>query len=261
MTDYETVGYDSADAVAVVTIRRPDAMNSFNTALRSELATALKHAADDASVRAVVLTGEGRAFSAGADLKEGIPEGDYTVEDQLQKEYRPSLDAINTMPKPVIAAINGSAAGIGLSFALACDLAIMAEGAFLLSPFTTISLVGDGGSNWLLARQLGYKRAFELSIMSERISAAQALDYGLVNRLAPAESLMDEARSWAAEIATRAPLSVAVTKKVMRFAMTADYDDTYDLEAREQVGLVGCEDNIEGVTAFFEKRAPNWKGR
>ena len=261
MSSYETVLVETKGAVATVTINRPDAMNSFNSELRRELADALRLVGGDSALRAVVLTGSGRSFCAGADLKAGIKRtASYSVEEMLQFEYRQSFEAIMNSPKPYIAAVNGSAAGIGLSLALACDLVVMSDKSFLLSPFTTISLVGDGGSNWLLARQLGYKKAFELAIMSDRLPAADALAHGLINRVAPAESLVEEAEAWAQQIAKRAPLSVAATKKVMRYAMHASYRDTYDLEASLQRDLVGCDDNEEGVAAFFEKREPRFKG-
>ncbi|MEM1262596.1 MAG: enoyl-CoA hydratase [Pseudomonadota bacterium] len=261
MSEFETISVTRDGAVATVTLNRPDAMNSFDTAMRKELGVSMQQLRYDDSVRVVVLTAAGRAFSAGADLKEGFPEGDYRVGEQLQQEYRPSFRAITDMPKPVIAAVNGSAAGIGLSYALATDMTIMADNAFLLSPFTTISLVGDGGCNWLLARQLGYRKAFELSVLSERITAEQALAYGLVNRVVPADELASSVAELAATLAARAPLSLAATKKVMRFAMTASFDETYDFEARTQTELLFTEDNVEGVSAFLEKRAPQFKGR
>ncbi|MGH8166975.1 MAG: enoyl-CoA hydratase/isomerase family protein, partial [Woeseiaceae bacterium] len=191
MSEFETVKYAEDENVAIITIHRPDAMNSFNTELRRDLLAAFQRARDDAAVRVVVLTGEGRSFSAGADLK-GSLSSDRSVEEQLQLEYRPVFECIAAMDQPVIAAVGGSAAGIGMSYALACDLLVMAENAFLLSPFTTISLVPDGGLNWLLVHQLGYRRAFQLSIESERISAARCVELGLANRTAPAEALLEE---------------------------------------------------------------------
>jgi 2-(1,2-epoxy-1,2-dihydrophenyl)acetyl-CoA isomerase len=257
MTD--TVRYEQRDTVAVISLNRPDALNGFTTELRSDLHAALTRAGDDASVRVVVLTGDGRCFSAGADLKAGF-DGTRGVESQLQDEYRPSLEAIAALPKPVIAAVNGFAAGIGLSFALQCDLVMMAEDAFLLSPFTTISLVPDGGANWMLVRQLGYHRAYELSIESSRIAASRCVELGLANRTAPADSLVADAVAWGTELAKRAPLSLAATKKAMRFAMDNDWGASFDLEASLQKDLLASDDAREGVAAFFEKRAPEFKG-
>lgn len=260
MSDPETVRYARDGKVAVITIRRPEAMNSFNTLLRRELLDAFRRAAGEEGVRAVVLTGEGRSFSAGADLK-GSLMTDRPVDEQLQLEYRPVFECIATMEQPVIAAVGGSAAGIGMSYALACDLLVMAEDAFLLSPFSTISLVPDGGLNWLLVHQLGYRRAFQLAIEAERIGAARCVELGLANRTAPAESLVAEAVAWARNLAERAPLSLAATKKVMRHAASHDWASTFDVEAPLQRRLRDSEDCREGVTAFFEKRKPQFTGR
>jgi 2-(1,2-epoxy-1,2-dihydrophenyl)acetyl-CoA isomerase len=229
MSEYETVKYAQDDAVAIVTIYRPDAMNSFNTELRRDLLAACERAAGDESVRAVVITGEGRSFSAGADLKD--IDAEASIEDMLQVEYRPVFECIAGMEKPVIAAVGGSAAGIGMSLALNCDLLIMGDNAFLLSPFTTISLVPDGGLNWLLVHQIGFRRAFQLSIESERISAERCVELGLANKAVPAESLLDEAIKWAKGLTERAPLSIAATKKAMRHATSESWASTFDVEA------------------------------
>ncbi len=259
MSDSPVVDYATDGQVAIVTMARPEAMNSFNRDLRLELTAALRRAASDPAIRAVVLTGAERAFSAGADLGAGFPE-DQTIEQQLQREYRPIFDEIIGMPKPVIAAVNGAAAGIALSIALICDLAVMGDKAFLLAPFSTISLVPDGGANWLLQKQLGYKRAFQLSIEAERIDSARCLEWGLVNRVVANDEVLANATAWAHEIAERAPLSVRATKTVMRAAESSSWAQTFDHEARLQTDLVGSPDNQEGVTAFFEKRKPVFKG-
>ena len=258
MTALPLLEFDRRGPVAVITICRPEAMNSFNRRLRLELLATFRRAAADRSIRVVALTGKGRAFSAGADLRDMSP--DENIEERLQTEYRPILECIATMQQPVIGAVNGPAAGIGMAFALSCDLLIMADDAFLLAPFTTISLVPDGGLCWLLVHLLGYRRAFQLSVESERIGASRCVELGLANKAVPAASLMDETLEWAGALAQRAPLSVAATKKAMRFAAASDWASTFDLEAHQQLALRGSADHAEGVKAFFEKRKPNFAG-
>jgi 2-(1,2-epoxy-1,2-dihydrophenyl)acetyl-CoA isomerase len=250
--------YEQQGATAIITLSRPDSMNAFTAELRAALQQALERARGDDSVRVVILTGEGRCFSAGADLNDRI---DRPVTEILLHEYRPVQEAIASIPKPVIAAVPGSAAGIGLSMALQCDLLIMADNAFLLSPFTTISLVPDGGLNWLLVRQLGYRRAFQLSVEAERIPAERCVELGLANRTAPADQLQSAALEWARSLEKRAPLSLAATKKAMRFAADNDWAGSYELEAELQGRLLGSDDNREGIAAFFGKRNPDFKGQ
>ena len=254
----DIVKYAQHGATAIITLNRPESMNAFTTDLRKDLSAALQQASADDAIRVVILTGEGRCFSAGADLKDGLKR---SVKEMLLQEYRPVQEAIASMPKPIIAAVPGSAAGIGLSIALQCDLLIMADDAFMLSPFTTISLVPDGGLNWLLVRQLGYRRAFQLSVESERIPADRCIELGLANKTVPADELHDAALQWAQAIEKRAPLSVAATKKLMRFAAENDWGSSFEAEAELQGELVGCDDNREGVLAFFEKRSPEFKGK
>lgn len=256
----DTVLYEQVDATAVISLNRPDSLNGFTTELCDALLQAFERARSDETVRAIILTGEGRAFSAGADLKQGF-DGNRTTQEKLLHEYRPVVTLITEIPKPVIAAVPGFAAGIGLSFALHCDLLIMADDAFLLSPFTTIGLVPDGGMNWLFVRQLGYRRAYELSIECERIAAERCLELGLANRVTPTGELRDAALAWAAELAAKAPLSLAATKKVMRHAIDHDMGSCYELEAELQNMLRGTDDHEEGVAAFFGKRTPEFKGK
>lgn len=255
----DIVNYEQQDAVAIISLNRPDSLNAFTNELRADLLEALERAQADSGIKVIVLTGEGRCFSAGADLKDDVV--DKPVGEKLQQEYRPVLEAIANMPKPVIAAVPGSAAGIGLSVALQCDLLVMADNAFMLSPFTTISLVPDGGLNWLLVRQLGYRRAFQLSVESERIPAQRCVELGLANRAIPADKLRSFAVDWAQLLANRAPLSLAATKKVMRYAADHDWESSYDLEAELQNELFGSEDNMEGIAAFLQKRAARFKGK
>ena len=255
----DIVLWEKRDSVVLITLNRPDAMNSFTSQLSFDLLEALERAHDEDDIRVVVINGAGRSFSAGADLKQGF-EG-RNVFGKLQYEYRAFLSQIAAMPKPVIAAVHGSVAGISTSLALQCDLLIMADDAFMLSPFTTISLVPDGGLNWLLVKQLGYRRAYQLSIESERIPAPRCVELGLANRTVPADRLLDSALEWAAKLTHRAPLSLAATKKVMRLANDHDWSTCFDMEADLQRELAGGDDNEEGIQAFFEKREPHFKGR
>lgn len=256
----DTVIYDRHGGVAVISMNRPDSLNGFTTELCADLLLAFEEAQRDDSVRTIVFTGEGRAFSAGADLKQGFV-GDRTTQGKLLFEYAPVLMAIADIPKPVIAAVPGFAAGIGMSFALHSDLLVMAEESFLLSPFTTISLLPDGGANWLLVRQLGYHRAFQLSIESERVSAERCLELGIANKVVPSATLREAAIAWGEELSHRAPLSVAATKKVMRHAMDGDWFDCFTMEAQEQGLLAKSEDAKEGIAAFLEKRKPEFTGK
>ena len=260
MKKLKTVEYNQDESIAVITINRPDAMNSFNAALRSDLFFAFKYASEDKVIRAIILNGNGRNFSAGADLKD-THDSEKSLQEVLNKEYRPIFDSISNAEKPVIASIHGSAAGIGLSLALNCDLLIIADDAFLLAPFTTISLAPDGGMNWLLVNQLGYRRAFQLCIESERIDAKSCIEYGLANKMVPPEELNKETIKWAKSLAKKAPLSVRATKKIMRYANSSSWAKTYDMEVPVQQSLIDSEDFQEGVSAFLEKRAPKFKDR
>ena len=254
----EIVNYSQDGATATITLNRPDSLNAFTTELRADVLAALSKAEADDTVRVIILTGEGRSFSAGADLKGDL---DYSVAEMLLHQYRPIQEKLASMPKPVIAAVPGSAAGIGMSVALQCDLLIMADNAFMLSPFTTISLIPDGGLNWLLVRQLGYRRAFQLSVESERIPADRCVELGLANKAVPADELQQAAADWAKALAKRAPLSVAGTKRLMRYAAENDWASSFEREAELQGQLFGTEDNDEGIAAFLEKRQPEFKGK
>ncbi len=258
MADFETVRYDLNGAVATVSMNRPDALNAFNSALRKDLAGALTLAGGDNKVRAVLLKGEGRLFGAGADLTSDVTDDTYTM---LMEEWRPSLRQITQMPKPVIAVVQGAAAGIHISFAMACDLAIMADDARLVTPFSNIGLIPDGGANWLLLRQLGYKRAFRIAVESQILCAAEALEMGLVNRVVPLDQLDSEADAWAAELAARAPLAIAGIKKVMRLSENVGFEEAYEAESRIQGEVSTSEDTQEGVDAFLNKREANFIGR
>lgn len=260
MSAYDTVTIERHDNVAVVALNRPDSLNAFSAELRRDLRAAVDAVNADESLRAVVLTGAGRAFSAGADLMEAQGD-DFDVRRQLLEEYKPTLMAINTSTKPWISAINGAAAGIGSAFAMVCDLSVMAEDAYLYQAFTAIGLIPDGGATWHLARSIGRKRAYELIVGGEKLRAARCLELGLCNRVVPADELQSAALAWAAELAGKAPLSLRYAKQALNVAMEQDVADTISAEAELQHLCINSADATEGVTAFVEKRAPKWQGK
>lgn len=255
-----TVTYEmQSEHVALVTLNRPKALNAFDEAMRRDLLDAVSKASSDRAVRAVVLTGAGRGFSAGADVAGAA--GSRSVEDVLTAEYGAFLGVIQAAPKPIIAAVNGPAAGIGMTLALTCDLVVMAEDAYLMSAFANIGLVPDGGLSFLLTRQLGYHRAYQLAIEAEKIDARRCLDLGLANRLAPADRLVPETIDWARTIAERAPVAMALTKRVFRQAAQDGLKNAMATEAMHQSTAIATEDCMEGVAALMQKRKPVFKGR
>ena len=256
----ESILYERDGDIAVITLNRPESLNSFNQEMRMRLIDATTKARDDAAVRVVVLTGAGRCFSAGADLKFGFGNG-AQVENSLNAEYKPSLLNLHEMQKPVIGAVHGFAAGVGIAYALVCDLLVMGQGAYLLSPFANIGLIPDGGSTWLLSRALGYRRAYQLAIECEKLPATDCLSLGMVNRLAPDAGVLDAARAWAHTLALRAPLALARTKQVMRDAGRLDYAQAITDEAALQRLCIDSADCKEGVGAFLEKRKPIFTGK
>ena len=256
--DLETVKYEKREAVALISFNRPEVRNAFNAKMTEDILKALVQAKDDPEVRAIVLAGEGLSFSAGADLSSRDNKWADT-EAALVEGYLPSLKEIMAMPKPVISAVNGAAAGIGSAYAMACDLTIMSEDAYILQAFSNIGLIPDGGANWFLTNTVGYKLAYQIAIEGERIDSKRCLELGLINKIVSKEDLLNEAILWADKLTERSSQSLKLTKQIMRKALDSSYEDIYDLEAKTQNTLIGSKDNIEGVTAFMEKRQPNFK--
>ena len=255
-----TVKYERpAEGAALITLARPDKLNSFNRQLRADLTAALARAGADDAVRAVVMTGEGRAFCAGADVSAVDEMGN--VEDVLNTEYAGFLNIIQSTPKPVIAAINGPAAGIGMTTALTCDLRVMGEGAYLMSAFANIGLVPDAGASWFLNRLVGYSRAFEIAALGERITAEQSLELGLTNWVTGADTLAEDALARARHLAQRPTIALGMTKTALQQATQEGLARILTLEADLQAQAAATADHLEGVTAFVEKRTPLFRGR
>ena len=263
MSNYETLTVERDGHVARVCFNRINNMNSFNTMMRREFVAAAREVNVDKNIRVVVLGANGRAFSAGADLAEdnsGFDDG-QAVEDILNFEYKPGILSIADSPKPWIAAINGPCAGIGYSYAMACDLAIMADNAFLYQPFAAIGLIPDGGSTWLLPQLVGSKRAYELMMMGEKLQPENALALGMVNRVVAADDLADAAMAWAQQLASKSPLALSYTKELVRYASEHSLAESITQEARLQKSCIDSEDARNAVIAFFEKRTPEWQGK
>jgi 2-(1,2-epoxy-1,2-dihydrophenyl)acetyl-CoA isomerase len=228
---FPDVEYTSGAGLATVLLNRPAALNASTSRMLDGLLAALDFAAADPEVRAIVLAGRGRAFCAGADLKEIVPEG---TERQLLERYLPVAERIATTDAVVIAAVAGSAIGVGMSLALICDLVVMAEDARLWAPFTRLGLVPDGGASWLLVRQLGYHRAFRIVAEGQPLTAREALDLGLANRLAAPGEHLSTAEAWGREIAAQAGPSLAASKRLLRLAAGATFETVFRAEARDQ---------------------------
>lgn len=255
----ETIRVEHADGVATVTLGRPDSLNALNAAMRRELLAAFKALARDDSVRAVVLTGEGRGFCSGADLRGGS--GELEFRRVVTAEYNPLVRAIRDLPKPVIAAVNGVAAGAGVSLALACDLVYAAEEARFIQAFVKIGLVPDSGSTRTLVRALGRHRAAELIFTGEPLTAMEAHAGGLVNVVVPVADLADTVRGAAARLAAGPTRAMGLAKRLINEAEDATLDQSLATEAALQELAGRTQDHAEGVAAFGEKREPRFVGR
>ena len=263
--ELETVNVRIHDGVATIELNRPQALNAWNAQFGSDLLAALRQASQDDAVRALMLTGAGRGFSSGADLKD-ISGGDETAEGRpdvyktLTERYHPIMLLIREMPKPVIAAVNGPAVGIGCSLALCSDLILAAESAYFLLAFVNIGLVPDGGSSLFVPTRIGMARATELSMLGEQLPAPRALEWGLINRVVPDERLLEEAVALAARMASGPTRSFAGTKRQLNNWLYSRMDEQLELEARIQQEMAGSEDFLEGAMAFVQERAARFSG-
>jgi 2-(1,2-epoxy-1,2-dihydrophenyl)acetyl-CoA isomerase len=262
---YETIEVHTEDSVAEITLNRPERLNAWTDRLGSELRKAILEDAADQSVRSVLITGAGRGFSSGADVKEMLEQGARgerpDVGTMLRERYHPIIKGIRELPKPVIAAVNGPAVGIGCSLALACDLIWAGESAIFGLAFVNIGLVPDGGSTFLVPAAVGKARALEMALLGDPVSAEEALDWGLINRVVPDGKLMDETRTLARRMAKGPTRSYANSKRALNNSLMRIMDEQLDLEAQIQGEMAQSGDFLEGIAAFVQKREPNFKGQ
>jgi 2-(1,2-epoxy-1,2-dihydrophenyl)acetyl-CoA isomerase len=257
---FETIRYEVVGAVATITLNRPEALNALDRPMKAELLGALREAHADRAVRAMVLTGAGRAFCAGQDLREPFG-GEYPgLADELRDRYNPIILALRRVPKPVVGAINGVAAGAGCSLALACDIRLVAESASFVLAFGRLGLVPDSGSTWLLPRLVGQARAAELALLGDPVNADEAVRIGLASRAVPADMLLDEATKVASRLADGPPLALALTRRALAYSAEVSLEAALDMEATLQGICGGSRDHEEGVAAFREKRSPRFTG-
>jgi 2-(1,2-epoxy-1,2-dihydrophenyl)acetyl-CoA isomerase len=246
-------------AVLTITLSRPDKLNAFDAGTHKAFAAALKEAAD-AEVRAVVLTGAGRGFCVGQDLGE-LREGDRDVGTLLRERWNRHVLGLRGLEKPVLAAVNGAAAGAGLSLACACDLRLAADSAAFVPAFVNVGLVPDTGGSWLVPRLLGYARAFEWMCSGRKIGAEEALAWGLVSEVVAGDGVLARSQERAAELAALPTRAIAMTKRLFERAAGAGLGEQLEIEAQLQVAATRTEDFAEGVAAFLEKREPRFTGR
>lgn len=253
MSDYTAVEYQARDAVAWIRMNRPDSLNAFNEDLRRDLTAALGRAAGDSAIKVVVLAASGRAFSAGADLMEDNSPDESDVTRQLLESYKPILDAIQSMPKPVIGVAPGVAAGVGASVLMSCDQVVMAEEARIYMAFSHIGLVPDGGATWLLFQTLGYHRSFALITEGGSISAQQCKELGLARTVVPQDQTEQVAADIAATLCERSALATAEAKALLRKSATASYDEIFQAEAIAQKHCLQSPEAREAIARFKNK--------
>jgi 2-(1,2-epoxy-1,2-dihydrophenyl)acetyl-CoA isomerase len=263
--DFATLLFEVSDGVATVTLNRPDVLNSFNAEMRRELTGAFAAVEADVAIRAVVLTAAGRGFCAGQDLRERMSayEGGQApvLGETLRQEYNPLILAMRRLPKPIVGAINGVAAGAGCSLALACDLRVASDGASFLQAFVKIGLVPDSGSSFFLPRLIGMARAAEMMFLAEPVPAARALELGLVNRVVAPEQLLPTARELARTLAGLPTKAIGQAKRQLNLALSAGLEAVLEEEAAGQAMASQTADHLEGVQAFLEKRPAQFTGQ
>ncbi len=259
--DFKFITYEVANGVATITLNRPEVYNALNDAITYELQDAWKAVAKDEQVRVVVLTGAGKAFCSGQDLKAVSGQEKRSFMESLQKRYNPIIRAMRNLPKPIVGKINGVAAGAGCSFALACDIIVASEEATLIEVFINIGLVPDSGSAYFLPRLVGMAKAFEMCSMGSRIKAAEALQLGLINKVASADQLDATVKEYTDYFSQAPTQSIGLIKKMLTKSSTSNLDEMLEYETYCQEIAGTSQDYKEGVAAFLEKRKPAFTGK
>lgn len=259
----DTIAYEVADGVATVTLDRPDKRNAINQQMHVDLATVVRRLTRDRSVRAVVITGRGQSFCAGQDIGEfavARASDDFRVDEHVRATYNRLVLGLRALDAPIIAAVNGAAAGAGWSLALAADLRFAGEGATFTQGFTKLGLVPDTGATWLLPELVGSSRALQLAWSNEVVDAQRALDWGLVNFVVPDDELVERATEYATRLAAMPPKALGMTKRAIYRAATSTLADALEHEAQLQQHAANTDDHMEGVLAFIERRTPVFPG-
>jgi len=258
--EFKNIIFSIENEVAKISLNRPEVLNSFNYQMADEVIMAFMHCKENNKIRAIILTGEGRAFCAGQDLEEATGENAPSIDKIIAHTYNPILKAIRNIEKPVICAVNGVAAGAGANLAIACDITIANESSKFIQSFTTIGLIPDSGGTFFLPRLIGHQKASMLMFSGDKISAKEAEDMGLIYKCVTEKELQIVASDIANRLAKRPTKSIGLTKKLLNSSFSNNLNSQLDLEKEYQAISAQTNDHIEGIKAFFEKRKPNYKG-
>jgi 2-(1,2-epoxy-1,2-dihydrophenyl)acetyl-CoA isomerase len=265
MPEEKILLFEKKNGYAIITLNRPDKLNAFNDELTFQLQDALKEAEKDTAVRAVIIAGAGRGFCSGQDLANRTFSDDSkqkpSLSDSIRRRYNPIILKIRRIEKPIVAAINGVAAGAGASLAFACDIKVAADNATFVQSFSKVGLVPDSGATFVLPRLIGLTKAFELMVTADKIDAQEALRLGLINRVVPGDQVMKEAEEWAAKLAQGPTKAFGLTKRAVNRSIFPDLEELLDNEAYLQEIAGRSDDFQEGVKAFMEKRSPAYTGK